>query len=126
MNDQDKLNELKHILFNEIKNELSYGEKKEFSQGCCEQRVIARLLEKSHNRKRGFSAFVVLYAVFLMVLLILFLIKAESMFMIILITSAIITLPVLVVNIFANKSFLGYQKLDLVLRLITRFYVKKE
>ncbi len=126
MNDQERLKELRRILYNEIKSELSYQEKKEFSQECCEPGLMARLLEKSHKRKKNFSVFVVFYAIFIMVLLILFLIRAESLVMIFLITLAIIFLPVLVVNIFTNKSFLGYQKLDLVLRLITKFYVKKE
>lgn len=125
MNDQERLNELRHVLYNEIRGELSYNEKKEFASESFDEKVIARLLEQALRRKRRFSAFVVFYSVFLMVLLILFLIRVEALVMILLVTVAIILLPVLTVNIFANKSFLGYQKLDLVLRLITRCYVRK-
>lgn len=125
MKDKERLNELRHVLYNEIKGELSYNEKKEFAHKCVDEKVIARLLEQALRRKNRFSVFVVLYSVFMMALLILFLTRVESLLMIILATVAIILLPVLTVNIFANKSFLGYQKLDLVLRLITKFYVKK-
>ncbi len=126
MSDQQRLNELRHVLYNEIKGELSYNEKKEFASESFDEKVIARLLEQALRRKQRFSAFVILYSVFLMVLLILFLIRVEALVMILLVTAAIILLPVLTVNIFANKSFLGYQKLDLVLRLITRCYVRKK
>ncbi|TVR70239.1 MAG: hypothetical protein EA408_11525 [Marinilabiliales bacterium] len=126
MNDQQRLIELRHVLYNEIKGELSYNEKKEFASESFDEKVIARLLEQALRRKRRFSAFVVLYSIFLMVLLILFLIMVEGLAMILLVTAAIILLPVLTVNIFANKSFLGYQKLDLVLRLITRCYVRNK
>ncbi len=125
MNDHERLNELRHVLYNEIKGELTYNEKKEFAQKCVDEKVIARLLEQALRRKKRFSVFVVLYSVFLMALLILFLARIETLPMIILVTVAIIMLPVLTVNVFANKSFLGYQKMDLVLRLITKFYVKK-
>ncbi len=125
MNDQKRLKELRHVLYNEIKGELSYNEKKEFAQECIDSKVVARLLEQALRRKARFTVFVVLYSLFLMALLVFSLTRIETLPMIILVTIAIILLPVLTVNIFANKSFLGYQKIDLVLRLITKFYVKK-
>ncbi len=125
MNDQDRLNELRHVLYNEIKSELSYEEKKEFARKYCDESVIARLLEKNRKKKRNFSIFVILYALFIMFLLIFFLVRSDALLAIMLVSLALALLPVLVVNIFANRTFLGYQKLDLVLRIITKFYVRK-
>ena len=111
---------------NEIKGDLSYNEKKDFAQYCVDEKIIARLLGKSHRRKRRFSAFVILYAAYLMVILVLLLTKAENLATIIMVSVAIILLPLLTVNTLANKGFLGYQKLELVLRIITKFYVRKK
>jgi len=124
MNDQERLRELNDILFNEIQGDLTYNEKKEFTREQCDKKVVARLLDNNLKKKRRFSVLIILYALFILALLVMFLVKAESLYMIILIALAIILLPLLIVNLFANKNFLGYQKLDLVLRLITRFYVK--
>ncbi len=126
MDYKERYKELRRVLYNEIKSELSYNEKKEFAKDTCDERVLARLLEKNRKRKRTFSFFVIFYSVFLMVLLILFLAMAERLIIIILVTLAVIILPVMIVSIFTNKAFLGYQKLDLVLRLITKFYVKRK
>ncbi|MFO7923249.1 MAG: hypothetical protein R6U58_06115 [Bacteroidales bacterium] len=126
MNDQERLNELRHVLYNEIKGELSYNEKKEFAQECIDRKVIARLLDKYLKRKKIFSGFLIGYAIFILFLLIFILVSIENLILIILVSAAILLLPLIVVNVFANKTFLGYRKLDLVLRLITKFYVKKQ
>lgn len=124
MNDKERLKELNDLLFNEIKSDLSYNEKKEFTREYCDKKVVARLLDNNLKKKKRFSVFIICYSLFLLVVLVMSLMQADSLVMIVLITFALILLPVLVINLFANKSFLGYQKFDLVLRLITRFYVK--
>lgn len=124
MNDQERLKELNNILFNEIQSDLTYNEKKEFTGELCDKKVVARLLDNNLKKKRRFSVFIIVYVLFILALLVMFLMITESLPLIVLISIAIILLPVLVVNLFANKNFLGYQKLDLVLRLITKFYVK--
>ena len=124
--DREILKDLRHTLFNEIKGELTHNEIKEFEKEHIDRNFVARLLGKYLIKKRRFNFITILYSIYIMVLLILFLTKVESLILVIPVTLAIILLPVFIVNLLVSKSFLGYQKIDLVLRLITRFYVKKK
>ncbi len=124
MDDRELLKDLRHTLYNEIKGELTHNEIKEFEKEYIDKNFVARLLEKYLIKKRTFNFITILYSTFVMVLLILFLTKVETLIFVIPVTLAIILLPVLVVNLLVSKAFLGYQKIDLILRLFTRFYVK--
>jgi len=124
MEEQDLLKDLRNTLINEIKGELTHNEIKELEKEYIDKNFVARLLEKYLIKKRTFNFITILYSVFIMVLLILFLTKVETLIFVIPVTLAIILLPVLIVNLLVSKAFLGYQKIDLVLRLFTRFYVK--
>ena len=55
MNNDKRLTELRRVLYNEVKGELSYNEKKEFVQECIDESVIARMLEKSLKKKYATS-----------------------------------------------------------------------
>ena len=127
MNDDQELRrDLRNTLYNEIKGELTHNELREFEKEVIDENFLARLLEKYLVKKRSFNFITIIYSMFVMVLLILFLTKVETLILVIPVTLAIILLPVFIVNLLVSKSFLGYQKIDLVLRLITRFYVKKK
>jgi VIT1/CCC1 family predicted Fe2+/Mn2+ transporter len=124
--DQELRRDLRNTLYNEIKGELTHNEIKEFEKEYIDENFLARLLEKYLKKKRSFNFITIIYSVFVMVLLILFLTKVETLILVIPVTLAIILLPVFIVNLLVSKSFLGYQKIDLVLRLFTRFFVKKK
>ncbi len=127
MNDNQELSrDLRNTLYNEIKGELTHNEIKEFEKEHIDRNFVARLLGKYLIKKRRFNFITILYSIYIMILLILFLTKVESLILVIPVTLAIILLPVFIVNLLVSKSFLGYQKIDLVLRLITRFFVKKK
>ncbi len=127
MNDDQELRrDLRNTLYNEIKGELTHNELREFEKEVIDENFLARLLEKYLVKKRSFNFITIIYSMFVMVLLILFLTKVENLVLVIPVTLAIILLPVFIVNLLVSKSFLGYQKIDLVLRLFTRFFVKKK
>jgi hypothetical protein len=124
MNDQHTLSELRKILFKELGGELSYEEKKAFLAERIDARVILNLHEKYLRRKKIVSVAIVLYGIYLALLLFIILVNSERLILTLLIIFAIILIPLLVFAIF-DKTVLGYQKFDLVLRIMTRFYVKK-
>ncbi len=126
MDEQQLRRNLRNTLYNEIKGELTHNEIKEFEKEYIDKKFLARLMEKYLAKKRFFNFITILYSSYLMVLLILFLTKVDTLVFIIPVTLAIILLPVFVVNLLVSKSFLGYQKIDLVLRLFTRFFVAKK
>ncbi len=125
MDEMDRFKILRKLLYKEIQGELSYHEKKEFLEECISEGVIAKLHGKYLKRKQYLIAFGIVYAVFLMALLIIILMQTENHVMIGLIVLAMALLP-LFIGLFYSKAVLGYEKLDLALRLITRFYVKKK
>ncbi|MFP4365572.1 MAG: hypothetical protein ACLFQA_00625 [Bacteroidales bacterium] len=125
MDGKERFKELRKLLYKEIQGELSYNEKKEFLNECIDEHVIAKLQEKYLRRKKYLAVSAISYGIFLMVLLAIMLLNAETHFMFGLIILAMVLLP-LFISLFFSKAVMGYQKLDLALRLITRFYVKKK
>jgi hypothetical protein len=125
MNDDYRINELRKILHHELRGELSYIEKKEFLKENIDTRVILNLHEKYLKRKKIVTLGVLTYSVYLAVLLLIFLVNSESPVLTVLITLAIVLIPIIAWSLF-SKTVLGYQKLDLVLRIMTKFYVRKQ
>jgi hypothetical protein len=125
MNDDYRINELRKILHHELRGELSYIEKKEFLKENIDTRVILNLHEKYLKRKKIVTLAVLTYSVYLAVLLLIFLVNSESPVLTVLITLAIVLIPIIAWSLF-SKTVLGYQKLDLVLRIMTKFYVRKQ
>jgi hypothetical protein len=123
MNDQEKIKELRKVLHKEIKGELDFYEKKEFLQESIDQRVLLRLHEKHLKRKKLVSVLIICYGIYTGILLLISMVVVKNLVMTILISFAIIFIPVVIWWIF-DKSVLGYQKVDLVLRLITKFYTR--
>jgi hypothetical protein len=125
MSEDNRINELRKILHHELRGELSYIEKKEFLKECIDTRVILNLHEKYLKRKKLVTLSVLSYSVCLAVLLLIFLVSSESPVLAVLITLAIVLIPIIAWLLF-SKSVLGYQKFDLVLRIMTKFYVRKQ
>ena len=125
MEEQDRFKTLRKLLYKEIQGELSYNEKKEFLDECIDERVIANLHEKYLRRKRYLTVSAVIYGIYLMVLLLIMLLQADKYIMIGLIILAMALLP-LFIGLFFSKAVMGYRKLDLALRLITKFCIKKK
>ena len=125
MEEQDRFKTLRKVLYKEIQGELSYNEKKEFLEESIDSKVIADLHEKYLRRKRYLTVSAVIYGVYLMLLLLLTLLRTYNHLMIGLIILAMALLP-LFIGLFFSKAVMGYRKLDLALRLITKFYVKKK
>lgn len=125
MDGTERFKELRKLLYKEIQGELRYNEKKEFLNECIDEHVIAKLHEKYLRRKKYLAVSAISYGIFLMVLLVIMLLNAETHLMFGLIILAMVLLP-LFISLFFSKAVMGYQKLDLALRLITRFYVKKK
>jgi hypothetical protein len=125
MDEQQCINELRKVLFKELSGELSYIEKREFLQECIDRKVILKLHEKYLNRRNLVILLIVLYSIYLGVILGICLVNSESAALTFLITIALILLPFLV-WVFFTRLILGYEKTDLVLRLMTKFYVKKQ
>jgi uncharacterized integral membrane protein len=125
MNEADRFKILRKTLYKEIQGELSYDEKKEFLKERIDERVIAKLHEKYLRRKRYLTASSILYGILLSVILVYMLIITQSKVMISLIILSIALLP-LFIGVFFSRAVMGYSKLDLALRLITRFYVTKK
>ncbi len=125
MHNQDRFTELRRILYKEIKGQLRYQEKKELVQECIDEKVLAKLSEKYLRRKRNLSIFIIFYGIFLVSLLIVLLLSSDNAVIAALITFAIVLVPFFI-SFFYNKSILGYEKIDLVLRLITKFYAKNK
>jgi hypothetical protein len=125
MSEDYPINELRKILHHELRGELSYIEKKEFLKECIDTRVILNLHEKYLYRKKIVTLAVLAYSVYLAVLLLIFLVNSESAVLTVLITLAIVLIPIIAWSLF-SKTVLGYQKFDLVLRIMTKFYVRKK
>lgn len=125
MDDTDRFKILRKTLYKEIQGELRYDEKKEFLKECIDEKVIAKLHEKYLRRKRYLTVYAIFYGILLSVLLIYMLTITESKVMISLIILSIALLP-LFIGMFFSRAVMGYSRLDLALRLITRFYVNKK
>lgn len=125
MDGTKRFKELRKLLYKEIQGELRYKEKKEFLNESIDEHVIAKLHEKYLRRKKYLAVSAIFYGIFLMALLVILLLRAETHLMFGLIILAMVLLP-LFIGLFFSKAVMGYQKLDLALRLITRFYVKKK
>jgi hypothetical protein len=125
MSEDYPIKELRKILHHELRGELNYLEKKEFLKESIDTRVILNLHEKYLNRKKIVTLAVLSYSIYLAVLLLIFLVNSDSPVLAVLITLAIILIPITAWSLF-SKSVLGYQKLDLVLRIMTKFYVRKK
>jgi hypothetical protein len=124
MNGKERFRQLRKLLYKEIQGELSYEEKKEFLNERIEPGVLAKLQEKYLRRNRFLLGIGISYGTFLMILLLVILLGTESHVMIGLIVLAMALLP-LFISLFYTRTVLGYQKLDLALRLITKFYARK-
>jgi hypothetical protein len=125
MEEQDRFKSLRKLLYKEIQGELSYNEKKEFLNESIDSKVIADVHEKYLRRKKFLTISVTIYGIYLMALLLMMLLSARSHLMITLIIIAMALLPVFI-GLFFSRAVMGYRKMDLALRLITRFYVKKK
>jgi uncharacterized integral membrane protein len=125
MDDTDRFKLLRKTLCKEILGELRYDEKKEFLKECIDEKVIAKLHEKYLRRKRYLTVSAIFYGILLSVLLIYMLTITESKVMVSLIILSIALLP-LFIGMFFSRAVMGYSKMDLALRLITRFYVNKK
>ncbi len=121
----NRFKELRKILYKEIQGELGYQDKKEFLKECIDDRVIARVHDKYLRRRRFLTVTVVIYGIYLMLLFIYLLIRIEDHLAITLIAIAMALLPLFILLYF-SKVVMGYRKMDLALRLITKFYVKKK
>jgi hypothetical protein len=125
MEEQDRLKALRKLLYKEIQGELSYNEKKEFLNESIDSRIVADVHEKYLRRKKYLTISVIIYGVYLMALLLMMLLAARSHLMIALIILAMALLPVFI-GLFFSRTVMGYRKMDLALRLVTKFYVKKK
>jgi hypothetical protein len=125
MDEQKCINELRKLLFKELSGELNYNEKKEFLQECIDRKVILKLHEKYLKRRKLVILLVVLYSIYLGIILGICLVSSASAALTFLITIALILLPFLV-WVYFTRLIMGYEKTDLVLRIMTKFYVKKE
>jgi hypothetical protein len=125
MSEDYPINELRKILHHELRGELSYMEKKEFLKESIDTRVILDLHEKYLKRKKLVTLSVIAYSLYLAGLLLIFLVNSENPVLTVLITLAIVLIPIIGWSLF-GKAVLGYQKFDLVLRIMTKFYVRKQ
>jgi hypothetical protein len=125
MSEDNRINELRKILHHELRGELSYIEKKEFLKECIDIKVILNLHEKYLKRKKLVTISVLSYSIFLVFLLLIFLVNSENPLLTVLITLAILLIPIIAWSLF-SKTVLGYQKFDLVLRIMTKFYTRQQ
>ena len=124
MKRENRFKELRKILYKEIQGELNYQEKKEFLKECIDDRVIAKVHDKYLRRRRFLTAIIVTYGIYLMLLFLFMLLRIEDHLIITLIVIAMALLPLFILLYF-SKTVMGYRKMDLALRIITKFYVKK-
>lgn len=125
MQEQHRINELRKILYKEIRGELSFNEKKEFLQESINEKVILNLHEKYLKRRKFVTVAIILYSIYLAVLLLLFLVTAQNMVLTVLITIALAMIPLFLWAVF-SKTVLGYEKFDIALRIINKFYVNRK
>ncbi len=125
MEREDRFKDLRKLLYKEIQGDLSYKEKREFLSESIDELVIAKLHDKYLRRKKYLTFSAIFYGVYLMGLLIIILVNAGTHLMVGLIILAMALLP-LFTGMFFSRAVMGYRKIDLALRLITRFYVKKK
>lgn len=125
MSEDFPINELRKILHHELRGELNYLEKREFLKESIDTRVIMNLHEKYLSRKKLVTLAILSYSIYLAALLLIFLVNSDSPVLAVLITIAIILIPIIAWSLF-SKTVLGYQKFDLVLRIMTKFYVRKK